>query len=101
MPGVGLGAGAWSVLVVALIAGGQGAIAQTAASAQEASRNRLNEFVSANPTCREMSDNCQVCIVATGTQPECSTPGIACMPAAWQCRKKTDAPLDSDAKPKR
>lgn len=58
--------------------------------------NGLTEFARANPQCTEMTNGCEVCV--RGTAIECSTPGIACQPVAWQCKKGPGSPGDS-AKP--
>ena len=58
--------------------------------------NGLTEFARADPQCTEMTNGCEVCV--RGTAIECSTPGIACQPAAWQC-KKGFGPADDSAKP--
>ena len=55
--------------------------------------NGLTEFAAANPQCTEMTNGCEVCVRGTGI--ECSTPGIACQPVAWQCRKGTRPGNDS------
>ena len=38
----------------------------------------LAAYLAANPTCREISDGCQVCVRAASDSAQCSTPGIAC-----------------------
>lgn len=48
--------------------------------------NGLTEFSSANPQCTEMTNGCEICV--RSSRIECSTPGIACQPAAWQCKKE-------------
>jgi hypothetical protein len=58
--------------------------------------NGLTEFARANPQCAEMTNGCEICV--RGTAVECSTPGIACQPTAWQC-KKGSGPADDSAKP--
>ncbi len=55
--------------------------------------NGLTEFAQANPQCTEMTNGCEVCV--RGSLIECSTPGIACQPVAWQCKKGTGAADDS------
>jgi hypothetical protein len=55
--------------------------------------NGLTEFARANPQCTEMTNGCEVCV--RGTAVECSTPGIACQPVAWQCKKGDGPPNDS------
>lgn len=55
--------------------------------------NGLTEFAGANPQCTEMTNGCEVCV--RGTTIECSTPGIACQPAAWQCKKGPGSSGDS------
>jgi hypothetical protein len=52
----------------------------------------LNEAVSLqgfgvqNPLCREWSDTCSTCLRDEKDATHCSTPGIACQPAAIVCR---------------
>lgn len=60
--------------------------------------NGLTEFATANPRCPEMTNGCEVCVRDAGARIECSTPGIACQPVAWQC-KKSPGSLDDSAKP--
>jgi hypothetical protein len=55
--------------------------------------NGLTEFAGANPQCTEMTNGCEICV--RGTKIECSTPGVACQPMAWQCRKGTRPGNDS------
>lgn len=59
--------------------------------------NGLTEFAGANHQCIEMTNGCEVCVRDAGTKIECSTPGIACQPTAWQC-KKGSGPADDSAK---
>ncbi|MFM9849348.1 MAG: hypothetical protein ACKVP3_19565 [Hyphomicrobiaceae bacterium] len=59
--------------------------------------NGLTEFAGANPQCTEMTNGCEVCVRDASGKIECSTPGIACQPAAWQC-KKGSGPADDSAK---
>ena len=76
-----------------------GAFAQSAHIEQ--SLNRLTGFARANPACVEMTDGCHVCVRPGADDPQCSTPGIACQPAAWQCNKERGRTSDSEttAKP--
>ncbi len=55
--------------------------------------NGLTEFAASNPQCTEMTNGCEVCVRGTGI--ECSTPGIACQPVTWQCKKGPGSPTDS------
>lgn len=55
--------------------------------------NGLTEFAGANPQCTEMTNGCEVCV--RGTKIECSTPGIACQPVPWQCKKSSGFGNDS------
>jgi hypothetical protein len=55
--------------------------------------NGLTEFARANAQCTEMTNGCEICV--RGDLIECSTPGIACQPAAWQCKKDLGSLNDS------
>ncbi len=57
--------------------------------------NGLTEFARANPQCTEMTNSCEICV--RGDLIECSTPGIACQPSVWQCKKDLGS-LDDSAK---
>lgn len=57
--------------------------------------NGLTEFAASSPQCTEMTNGCEICV--RGAAIECSTPGIACQPAAWQC-KNGSGPADDSAK---
>jgi hypothetical protein len=59
--------------------------------------NGLTEFAQANPQCTEMTNGCEICV--RGSLIECSTPGIACQPVAWQCKKGTGSANDSAKSP--
>lgn len=43
-----------------------------------------------NPSCREWTDGCQVCVQGKNGSPICSTPGIACVPGSVACVKSTN-----------
>jgi hypothetical protein len=49
----------------------------------------LQGFALQNPLCREWSDGCSICMRDEKGAPHCSTPGIACQPAAIRCRRET------------
>ncbi len=78
------------------------AVAQQSTPIQQ-SVNLLVAFTRANPACIEMTDGCHVCVKPGTAEPECSTPGIACQPTAWQCKKDRERTSDSEttAKPQK
>lgn len=47
----------------------------------------LQGFGAQNPLCHEWSDDCSVCVRDEKNAAHCSTPGIACQPAAIACRQ--------------
>jgi hypothetical protein len=47
----------------------------------------LQGFGAKNPLCREWGDECSVCLRDDKDAPHCSTPGVACQPAAIVCRQ--------------
>jgi hypothetical protein len=47
----------------------------------------LQGFGVQNPTCREWSDSCSICLRDEKDAPHCSTPGVACQPTAIVCRQ--------------
>jgi hypothetical protein len=47
----------------------------------------LQGFGVQNPTCREWGDSCSICLRDDKDAPHCSTPGVACQPAAIACRQ--------------
>ena len=57
--------------------------------------NGLTEFATANPQCTEMTNGCEVCVRDAAGKIDCSTPGIACQPVAWQCKKSPGSSDDS------
>ena len=54
-------------------------------SAEEAS---LRGFGLQNAQCVEWSDSCAICLRDEKDAAHCSTPGIACQPAAIACRRE-------------
>jgi hypothetical protein len=84
-------------LALSLAASAQAQLAAPAGPTQATTiPNGLTQFARANPQCAEMTNGCETCV--RGTAVECSTPGIACQPLAWQC-KKGFGPADDSAKP--
>jgi hypothetical protein len=59
---------------------------ETAAPPQNESLS-LQGFGAKNPLCREWSDECSVCLRDDKDAAHCSTPGVACQPAAIICRQ--------------
>jgi hypothetical protein len=47
----------------------------------------LQGFGAQNPLCREWGDNCSICLRDDKDAAHCSTPGVACQPAAIVCRQ--------------
>ena len=47
----------------------------------------LQGFGAKNPLCREWGDDCSVCLRDDKDAAHCSTPGVACQPAAIICRQ--------------
>jgi hypothetical protein len=47
----------------------------------------LQGFGAQNSLCREWGDDCSVCLRDDKDAVHCSTPGIACQPAAIVCRR--------------
>jgi hypothetical protein len=47
----------------------------------------LQGFGAKNPLCREWGDDCSVCLRDDKEAAHCSTPGVACQPAAIVCRQ--------------
>ena len=47
----------------------------------------LQGFGAKNPLCREWGDDCSVCLRDDKDAAHCSTPGVACQPAAIVCRQ--------------
>jgi hypothetical protein len=47
----------------------------------------LQGFGAQNAMCREWGDDCSVCLRDDNDAVHCSTPGIACQPAAIVCRR--------------
>ena len=45
----------------------------------------LQGFADANPSCREWSDGCAVCLRHDAGNYDCSLPGIACLPRDLTC----------------
>ena len=73
-------------LALSLAASAQAQLAAPAGPTQATTiPNGLTQFARANPQCAEMTNGCEICV--RGTAVECSTPGIACQPVAWQCKK--------------
>jgi hypothetical protein len=48
----------------------------------------LQGFGAQNPLCVEWGDGCSVCLRDDKDAAHCSTPGIACQPAAIACRRE-------------
>jgi hypothetical protein len=48
----------------------------------------MQGFAARNPLCLEWTDNCAVCLRDQKGVAQCSTPGIACQPAAIVCRQE-------------
>jgi hypothetical protein len=47
----------------------------------------LQGFGAQNPLCCEWGDNCSICLRDDKDAAHCSTPGVACQPAAIVCRQ--------------
>jgi hypothetical protein len=52
----------------------------------------MQSFGQQNATCEEWTNSCQVCRRAPDGQMGCSTPGIACQPAAIVCKATRRTP---------
>jgi hypothetical protein len=52
--------------------------------------NSILAFVTANPDCSELTDECIICAVVSG-KPMCSTAGIACIRKDIRCTSTTPA----------
>ncbi|MGO4436464.1 hypothetical protein [Rhizobium sp. RAF56] len=61
--------------------------ADTNAGAQEQAVS-MREFISANPDCLELNDQCSFCSVVNG-EAKCSTPQIACVKQAYRCTARS------------
>jgi hypothetical protein len=48
----------------------------------------LQGFAAQNPFCLEWTDTCSICLRDQKGVAQCSTPGIACQPAAIACRQE-------------
>ena len=48
---------------------------------------RLAGYLERNASCHAVTDGCHVCVRTTANKAHCSTPGIACQPTGWQCRR--------------
>ena len=44
-----------------------------------------------NPACLEWTDGCVLCVSSEG-RAQCSTPGIACLPAGLTCKRLSKSP---------
>lgn len=53
--------------------------------------------MAASPSCREATNQCQVCVRGRDGRAACSLPGIACQPASWQCTNASAVAPDSPA----
>jgi hypothetical protein len=45
-------------------------------------------YAKQNPGCREWTNGCILCVIDDG-RAQCSTPGIACVPAGITCKRMT------------
>lgn len=52
----------------------------------------MQSFGQRNATCEEWTNSCQVCRRSPDGQMACSTPGMACQPAAIVCKVTRRAP---------
>ena len=59
-------------------------------SAPEGAPATVFSFGRDNPTCGEWTNGCQICTRPAAGEMQCSTPGIACTPAAPVCRVKKE-----------
>jgi hypothetical protein len=48
----------------------------------------MQRWGAANRTCAEWTNACEICQRGANGRPQCSTPGIACLPKTIQCVKR-------------
>jgi hypothetical protein len=88
-----LGLAAFSLLASLALAGADEApnpVANPPAAGAPLSQEEvsLRGFGPQNPQCLEWSDSCSICLRDEKDAVHCSTPGIACQPAAIACRRE-------------
>jgi len=77
-----------SLIVFTLIAGAAYADAPRMAPMPKPVLNTVEAWGVRNASCAEWTNACQVCSRDSTGKPQCSTPGIACVPKAMVCLKK-------------
>jgi hypothetical protein len=50
-----------------------------------ADERTLAGAVAQDPSCRERTNGCEICVAAEAGRLSCSLPGIACQPGGWRC----------------
>ena len=59
---------------------------------QATEEKAVQAYGSDNPTCREWTDGCIVCLRGPDPVASCSLPGIACQPRATTCTGQIEQP---------
>lgn len=83
LPGAGL---FWTAAVAASVASPAHADAFRTQPLKAGSPVSVQGYGQQNPACREWTNGCVLCL-SEGGRAQCSTPGIACVPAGITCKR--------------